>query len=182
MKKLIAAIVLLGFVAIVIGGAYVRRRNEVAIKDQAVAAQWRQVDTFLQRRLDLIPNLLDVVKTGPAQDETAARDIAKARLAMIAAQTPSTRIAANTDLDGALDRWIAIVGKERELKSNENFLLLQDQLAGTENRIAIEGRRYDELVRDYNDYISVFPNDIFARWAGFQPKTAYFAAPATPQK
>ena len=91
--------------------------------------------------------------------------------------TPADRIAANGQLDGALGRLLLIVENYAQLKSNENFLRLQDELAGTENRIAVERKRYIDAVQDFNTYIGLFPNNIFARWAGFQRNNAYFAAP-----
>ncbi len=103
-------------------------------------------------------------------------DIAKARSALLSAQTPSERIAANTQLEGSLGRLLAIVENYPQLKSNENFLRLQDELAGTENRIAVERRRYNLAVQDYNTYIALFPNNVFAGWTGFKPNNAYFAA------
>jgi LemA protein len=103
-------------------------------------------------------------------------DIAKARSALLSAQTPSERIAANAQLEGSLGRLLAIVENYPQLKSNENFLRLQDELAGTENRIAVERRRYNQTVQDYNTYIGLFPNNIYAGWAGFKPNNAYFSA------
>jgi LemA protein len=95
---------------------------------------------------------------------------------LLSAGTPSDKIAANQQLDGALGRLLAIVENYPQLKSNENFLRLQDELAGTENRIAVERKRYNETLQDYNTYIQHFPNNIFAGWAGFKPNEAYFAA------
>src|SRR5258705_10467079 len=92
------------------------------------------------------------------------------------ALTPADEIAANGQLDGALGRLFLIVENYPQLKSNENFLRLQDELAGTENRIAVERKRYIDAVQDFNTYIGLFPNNIFARWAGFQRNNAYFAA------
>src|SRR4029077_19554803 len=92
------------------------------------------------------------------------------------AETPSERIAANAQLEGTLGRLLAIVENYPQLKSNENFLRLQDELAGSENRISVDRRRYNEAVQDYNTYIGLFPNNIFASWAGFKPNSAYFTA------
>jgi LemA protein len=145
-------------------------------KSQAVEAQWHQVDVDLQRRADLIPNLVETVKGYAAQEQTVFGEIAKARSALLGAQTPAERIAANGQLEGALGRLLAISENYPQLKSNENFLRLQDELAGTENRIAVERRRYNQTVQDYNTYIGLFPNNIFASWAGFKPNNAYFSA------
>jgi LemA protein len=169
-------VLVLAVVALGIAGTYVAQRNEMVRKNQAVEAQWHQVDVDLQRRADLIPNLVETVKGYAAQEQTVFGDIAKARSALLSAQSPSERIAANAQLEGALGRLLVIVENYPQLKSNENFLRLQDELAGTENRIAVERRRYNETVQDYNTYIGLFPNNIFAGWAGFKPNNAYFSA------
>jgi LemA protein len=176
MKRAWTAVVLVGVAALAIGLMYVGRRNQMVIKNQAVEGQWHQVDVDLQRRADLIPNLVETVKGIAAQEQTVFGDIAKARSAMLNAQSPSERINANAQLEGALGRLLVIVENYPQLKSNENFLRLQDELAGTENRIAVERRRYNEAVQDYNTYIGLFPNNIFAGWAGFKPNNAYFSA------
>jgi LemA protein len=179
MKRLAAAVVLAGVVALAVGLMYVGRRNEMVAKSQAVAAAWSQVDVVLQRRADLIPNLVETVKGYAAQEQTVFGDIAKSRAALLSAQTPSERIAANGQLEGALGRLLAIAENYPQLKSNENFLRLQDELAGSENRIAVERRRYNESLQDYNTYIGQFPNSVFAQWAGFKPNNAYFVATQT---
>jgi len=176
MKRLTIVLVLLGLVALVVGGMYISARNQMVVKRQAVTAQWSQVDVVLQRRADLIPNLVETVKGIAAQEQTVFGDIAKARSQLLSAQTPADRIAANGQLDGALGRLLAIVENYPQLKSNENFLRLQDELAGTENRIAVERRRYNETLQDYNTYIALFPNNIFAGWGGFANNPAYFTA------
>ena len=175
MNRAWTAVVLVGVAALAIGLMYVGRRNQMVIKNQAVEAQWHQVDVDLQRRADLIPNLVETVKGYAAQEQTVFGDIAKARSALLSAQSPSERIAANAQVEGALGRLLVIVENYPQLKSNENFLRLQDELAGTENRIAVERRRYNEAVQDYNTYIGLFPNNIFAGWAGFKPNNAYFS-------
>jgi LemA protein len=176
MKTLLVVVVVLALLALIVGGSYVGRRNQMVVKSQAVEAQWHDVDVVLQRRADLIPNLVETVKGIAAQEQTVFGDIAKARSALLGAQTPADRIAANGALDGALGRLLAIVENYPQLKSNENFLRLQDELAGTENRISVERRRYNDTVQDYNTYIGLFPNNIFAAWAGFKPNKAYFTA------
>jgi LemA protein len=176
MNRAWTAVVLVGVAALAIGLMYVGRRNQMVVKSQTVEAQWHQVDVDLQRRADLIPNLVETVKGYAAQEQTVFGDIAKARSALLSAQSPSERIAANAQVEGALGRLLVIVENYPQLKSNENFLRLQDELAGTENRIAVERRRYNEAVQDYNTYIGLFPNNIFAGWAGFKPNNAYFSA------
>ena len=176
MKNVIVVLVVLLIVVLAVGGMYVGRRNEMVVKNETVKSAWAQVDVVLQRRADLIPNLVETVKGFAAQEQTVFHDIAAARSALMGAQTPADKIAANGQLDGALSRLLVIVENYPVLKSNENFLRLQDELAGTENRIAVERKRYNDTIQDYNTYIGLFPNNIFAGWAGFQRNNAYFAA------
>ncbi len=174
MKAGLVILVLLLVVALVLGSAYVGRRNQMAIKREAVNAAWAQVDVVLQRRADLIPNLVETVKGYAVQEQKVFGDIAAARAALIGARTPTDKIAANGALDSALSRLLVIVENYPQLKSNENFMRLQDELAGTENRIAVERRRYNEVVQDYNTYISLFPNSLVASLGGFTRNDAYF--------
>jgi LemA protein len=178
MRKLLVVLAVLVLIALMLAGSYVGRRNEMVRKNETINAAWSQVDVVLQRRADLIPNLVETVKGYAAQEQTVFGQVAAARAALLGAKTPADRIAANTQLDGALGRLLAIVENYPQLKSNENFMRLQDELAGTENRIAVERRRYNEALRDYNTYIGLFPNNVFARWAGFQRNDHYFEAPA----
>src|SRR5438309_11334259 len=106
-----------------------------------------QVDIVLQRRADLIPNLVETVKGYAQQEQTVFGDIAKARSTLLSAGTPQEKIAANQQLDGALGRLLLIVENYPQLKSNENFLRLQDELAGTENRIAVECKSYNDTLQ-----------------------------------
>src|SRR5579872_5847445 len=174
-KGLIVVIVLV-LIAFVAFGQYVGVRNTLVTKNEAVKAAWSQVDIVLQRRADLIPNLVETVKGFAKQEQTVFGDIAKARSALLSAGNPQDKIAANNQLDGALGRLLLVVENYPELKSNENFLRLQDELAGTENRIAVERKRYNDTLRDYNTYLQKFPNNIYANWAGFKVNPAYFAA------
>src|ERR1700689_4618532 len=178
-KGLIAAIVVIAIILLVVlftFGQYVSVRNTLVTKNEAVKASWSQVDIVLQRRADLIPNLVETVRGYAQQEQTVFGDIAKARSALLSAGTPQDKIAANGQLDGALGRLLLIVENYPQLKSNENFMQLQDELAGTENRIAVERKRYNDALQDYDTYIQKFPNNIFANYAGFKPNEAYFAA------
>jgi len=174
MKALIVFVAILLILAFVLGSAFVSRRNQMAIKREAVNAAWAQVDVVLQRRADLIPNLVETVKGYAVQEQTVFGDIAAARAALVGAKTPADKIAANGQLDSALSRLLVIVENYPQLKSNENFMRLQDELAGTENRIAVERRRYNDAVQDYNTYISLFPNSLVASIGGFTRNDAYF--------
>src|SRR5216684_5626272 len=176
MSKALIVFVVLVLIALFFFGQYVGVRNTLVTKNEAVKAAWSQVDIVLQRRADLIPNLVATVKGYAQQEQTVFGDIAKARSALLSAGNPSDKIAANQQLDGAIGRLLAIVENYPQLKSNENFLRLQDELAGTENRIPVERKRYNDALQDYNTYIGLFPNSFWASMAGFKRNDAYFAA------
>jgi len=174
MKNALIVLVVLLVVALLLGSSFVSCRNQMVVKREAVNAAWSQVDVVLQRRADLIPNLVETVKGFAAQEQTVFGDIAKARSALLGAHSPAEKIAANGQLDSALGRLLVVVENYPQLKSNENFLRLQDELAGTENRIAVERRRYNEVVQDYNTFIALFPNSLVAGMSGFPRNDAYF--------
>ena len=174
MKAGLVILALVLIIALAFGSLYIGRRNQMAIKKEAVNAAWAQVDVVLQRRSDLIPNLVETVKGYATQEQKVFGDIAAARAALGGARTPADKIAANGALDSALSRLLVVVENYPQLKSNENFQRLQDELAGTENRIAVERRRYNEVVQDYNTFIAVFPNSLVASMAGFARNDAYF--------
>src|SRR5947209_7971734 len=176
MSKGLIVIVVLVLIALFVFGQYVGVRNTLVQKNEAVKAAWSQVDVVLQRRADLIPNLVETVKGYARQEQVVFGQIAAARSALLSARTPADKLAANSQLDGALGRLLAVVENYPQLRSNENFLRLQDELAGTENRIAVERKRYNDTLQDYNTYVQQFPHNLFARWAGFNPNPAYFAA------
>lgn len=178
MKKLLIVLGVLVVLALVFFNMYVSARNQMVTKNEAVNAAWSEVDVNLERRADLIPNLVQTVKGYAAQEQTVFGDIANARAALLSAHDPAGKIAANNQLDGALGRLLAIVENYPQLKSNENFLRLQDELAGTENRIAVARRNYNQALQDYNTYIGLFPNYIFASRAGFHRNDHYFQASA----
>ena len=171
---IIVAVLVLGVV--IVASMYISRRNQMVAMNEAVKQAWSQVDVVIQRRADLIPNLVETVKGYATHEQTVFDDIAKARAALGGARTPSERIAANDQLSGALSRLLVIVENYPNLKANENFLRLQDELAGTENRIAVERRRYNQAVQAYNTYIQIFPNNLVASIMGFQRNDAYFRA------
>src|ERR1700732_2440243 len=176
MSKVLIIVIVLALIAAIAFGQYVGVRNTLVSKNETVKAAWSQVDIVLQRRADLIPNLVETVKGYAQQEQTVLGDIAKARSALLSAGTPQQKISANQQLDGDLGRLLLIVENYPQLKSNENFLRLQDELAGTENRIAVERKRYNDTLQDYNTFIRLFPNSLFAVWAGFQRNNAYFTA------
>src|SRR5256712_3517638 len=176
MSKALIVFVVLVLIALFLFGQYISVRNTLVSKNEAVKAAWSQVDIVLQRRADLIPNLVETVKGYAQQEQTVFGDIAKARSALLSAGTPREKIAANQQLDGALGRLLLIVENYPQLKSNENFLRLQDELAGTENRIAVERKRYNDALQDYNTYLLQFPNNLYAGVAGYKQNPAYFQA------
>jgi len=176
MGKALIVVIVLVVIVLIAFGQYVGVRNTLVAKNEAVKSSWSQVDIVLQRRADLIPNLVETVKGYAKQEQTVFGDIAKARSSLLSAGTPQEKIAANQQLDSALGRLLVIVENYPQLKSNENFMRLQDELAGTENRIAVERKRYNDTLQDYNTYVQQFPHNIFANWAGFKPNSAYFAA------
>src|ERR1700758_672639 len=176
MGKGLIVIIIVVLIVLVVGGQYIGVKNTLVSKNEAVKGAWSQVDIVLQRRADLIPNLVETVKGYAKQEQTVFEDIAKARSALLSARNPSDKIAANNQLDGALGRLLALSENYPQLKSNENFLRLQDELAGTENRIAVERKRYNDTLQDYNTYVQQFPASVFAGWAGFKANPAYFTA------
>ena len=174
MKIGLAVIGVLILIALLIFGWAMGARNSLVTEREAVNGAWSQVDVALQRRADLIPNLVETVKGFAKQEQTVIKEVTDARAALGGARTPQEKIQANTQLDGALSRLLVVVENYPQLRSNENFLRLQDELAGTENRIAVERRKYNEKVQRYNTDIELFPTNIAASIFGFQRNDAYF--------
>jgi LemA protein len=174
MKVLLVVLGILLLVGLMFGGKFVSVRNDLAVQNEAIAGAWSQVDVALQRRADLIPNLVSTVKGFATHEQQVIDSVTAARAALGGARTPQEKIAANTQLDGAISRLLVISENYPNLKSNENFMRLQDELAGTENRIAVERRKYNEVVQRYNTQIALFPNNLIASMSGFQRNDAYF--------
>lgn len=176
----VAIIVVIG---LLVFGSYISARNQMVAKNEQIKQTWSQVEVVMQRRADLIPNLVATVKGFAAHETEVFSDIANARAALLSARgNPKSEIAANGQLDGALGRLLAISENYPQLRSNQNFLQLQDELAGTENRIAVERRRYNESLQDYNTFIGLFPNNIWAGIAGYKRNDDYFAASPAAQQ
>jgi len=150
--------------------------NKFVAMDEAVKSSWAQVENQLQRRYDLIPNLVETVKGYAKQEKDVLVEVTNARARVGGAGKVPDKIAANNELSGALSRLLVVVEKYPDLKSNQNFLRLQDELAGTENRIAVERRRYNDAVQSYNVAVRSFPGSVIAGIFGFQ-QAAFFAAP-----
>src|SRR6201982_2489993 len=176
MSKIAIFLIVVVVLILICFGMYVSTKNTLVAKNEAVKSAWSQVDVVLQRRADLIPNLVETVKGITKQEQTVFGEIAQARSQLLSANGPADKIAANQRLDGALGRLLALYENYPQLKSNENFLRLQDELAGTENRISVERKRYNDTLQDYNTYVQQFPHNVFASWAGFKPNNAYFTA------
>ncbi len=166
--------------------------NKLVTLDEQVKTQWAQVQNQLQRRMDLIPNLVETVKGYAAHERETLEAVVQARANATRPQVNADELLNNpqamqqylqaqNSLSQALGRLLLVVERYPELKANENFIRLQDELAGTENRIAVERRRYNEAVRAYNQYIRRFPTVIIANMLGFRPKP-YFEAPAQAQQ
>src|ERR1700677_3170919 len=172
----------LGFVGLlVLGGlmagcSYVSAKNQMVAKDQTVKSMWSEVDVQLERRADLIPNLVETVKGFTKEESTVYGDIANARAGMLNAQGPQAKIAANGQLDSAIGRLLLLTENYPQLRSSDQFMRLQDELAGTENRIGVARKRYNDAIQDYNTFILQFPNNIWAGMAGFKENDAYFKA------
>src|ERR1035437_8532459 len=165
-------------VVLMVFGSYVGAKNTLVVKDETVKAKWSDVDVQLERRADLIPNLVETVKGFTKEESTVFGDIANARAGMLNAQGPSAKIEANGRLDGALGRLLLLTENYPQLRSSEQFMRLQDELSGTENRISVARRTYNESLRDYNTYVRQFPNNIWAGMAGFSVNNAFFEASA----
>ena len=178
-KGLLAGLGVVGVIVVgllLVGGSYVSAKNQMVAKDQAVKSQWSEVDNQLQRRADLIPNLVETVKGFTKEENSVYAEIANARAGMLNAQTPQAKIAANGQLDGALGRLLLLTENYPVLRSSDQFMRLQDELAGTENRISVARRNYNRAIQDYNTFIQQFPNSIWAGMAGFHTNDAYFKA------
>jgi LemA protein len=156
--------------------SYVSAKNQMVANDQAVKAAWSEVDVQLERRADLIPNLVETVKGFTKEESTVFGDIANARAGMLNAQGPQAKIEANGKLDSALGRLLLLTENYPQLRSSDQFMRLQDELSGTENRISVARKRYNDSLQNYNTFVLQFPNSIWAGIAGFKQNNAFFTA------
>ncbi len=175
-KKIIIKIVIVLSIILIIYSGIKGVYNSFVTLDEGVKASWAQVENQLQRRYDLIPNLVETVKGFAAQEKEVFIGVTEARSKVAGANSVPDKIAANNQLTGALSRLLVTVERYPDIKSNQNFLSLQDELAGTENRIAVERRRYNEAVKTYNIKIRTFPANIMAGMFGFT-KATFFDVP-----
>ena len=172
-----AGLVVIGVIVLAVlifGGQLMSGRNTLVTEKNDIDARWAQVDNDMKRRADLIPNLVETVKGFAKQEQTVIGEVTNARAALLGAHSRQDEINANTQLGGALGRLLVLQENYPQLKSNENFLRLQDELAGTENRIAVSRRDYNEAIRRYNTDVELFPRNIAASLFGFKRDDAYF--------
>ena len=169
--------VVLLIIVIVVGSA-VGSRNRFVALDEGVTAQWANVETVLQRRFDLIPNLVNTVKGYAAHESDLLTEVTRLRSQWAAASTSAEKVDIANQMQGALGRLMVVSENYPDLKANQNFIALQDELAGSENRISVERRRYNEAVRSYNTAIRKFPGSFWAGLFGFERRTPFEASPA----
>jgi LemA protein len=168
----VAAIVLVVVLSVVSWGISVN--NRLVVLQENVRTGWSQVETVLQRRYDLIPNLVNTVKGYAKHEKDVLEDVTRLRSQWGAAKTPDDQVKAANQLEGSLSRLLLVAERYPDLKANQNFRDLQFELAGTENRISVERQRYNEVVREYNTNIRQFPASLIAGLCGFRGEFAYF--------
>lgn len=173
MKKFL---IVLGIIAVLIIVVLISSYNAIVTKHETITAKWAQVENQLQRRNDLIPNLVNTVKGYAAHEKTVFENITNARSQWAKAGTVDEKVKAAGAIDNALARLLLVVENYPNLKADQTFLRLMDELSGTENRIAVERMRYNEAVRDYNITVRMFPGNVVANFFGYKPATEYFKA------
>ena len=183
-KGLKTLLIIVGIIVliIVIPYSYIKGTyNSLVTMDESVKGAWAQVENQLQRRYDLIPNYVETVKGYAAHEKEVFVKVTEARSKVAGAGNIDEKIQANNQLSSALSRLLVVVERYPELKANTNFIRLQDELAGTENRIAVERRRFNETVKVYNIKIRTFPTNIIAGMFGFE-KAKFFKVPKERQE
>lgn len=176
-KKVLLTVGIIFVVLVLFPALYLKSTyNELVRMDEAIKGAWAQVENQLQRRYDLIPNLVETVKGYAKHEKEVFLKVTEARSKVASARSIPEKINANNMLSQALGRLLLVVERYPELKANTNFIRLQDELAGTENRIAVERRRYNEAVRAYNTKIRSFPKNLIAGLFGFE-RAEFFKVP-----
>ena len=175
-KGCLVAVIVVVLLAVIAVAVYISNYNKIVRFHEAVEASWRQVDTVLQRRYDLIPNLVNTVKGYASHEKEIFTEITKLRSQWGAAKTSGEKMAAARGMEGAISRLLLVAENYPNLKASENFLNLQSQLEGTENRIAVQRMRYNDAVRTFNTYIRTFLGEFFARKRGLTEPATYFEA------
>jgi LemA protein len=171
--KVLIGIVL---VVVIVTAFFASIYNQMVKYDEAINSAWAQVENVLQRRGDLIPNLVNTVKGYAKHEKDIFENIAAARAAMAGAKNLNDKVKAAGEMDSAISRLLVVVENYPQLKANEHFTALMDELAGTENRIAVERKRYNDIVQIYNTAVRTFPTNIVAKKLGFTVKEVYFKA------
>lgn len=172
-KKLLVAVLVL-LVLLFVWGLSIN--NRLVALQEGIGASWAQVETVLQRRYDLIPNLVNTVKGYAAHEKTLLESVTQLRSQWGAAKTTEAKAKTAGELEGAVGRLLLVAEQYPDLKANQNFRDLQFELAGSENRISVERQRYNEAIRSYNTAVRQFPGSLVAAFRGFQPSNAYFEA------
>lgn len=175
MKKGLIILVAVIALFVILGGSLIGSYNNLVTANENVQGKWSQVENQMQRRLDLIPNLVETVKGYATHEEGIFTDIAEARSKLAGAKSIDDKVAADSELTGALSRLLVVVENYPDLKANQNFIALQDELAGTENRLAIARKDYNETVQDYNAAIKRFPTNLMAGMFNFETYAYYQA-------
>jgi LemA protein len=178
MKGALIVLAVIVVIVLILGGSLMGDRNDLVTERESINSAYAQVDNQMQRRADLIPNLVSTVKGMAAHEQSVIDSVTKARAQMAGAQTPQEKFAANGQLDSALSRLLVVVENYPDIKANTSFQDLQTQLEGTENRISIARRDYNNAIQKYDTDLAVFPKNIAASMFGFQRNDAYFKADA----
>jgi len=176
MKQMWTVLGVIVLLVVILGGTIIGKYNSIVTLNESIKGAWAEVENQLERRNDLIPNLVSTVKGYAKHEKAIFEDVANARAKLGGAVTVSEKIQASQTLDSALSRLLAIVENYPNLKANENFIRLHDELAGTENRLAVARQRYNNVVLAYNVVIQRFPGNIVAGMFGFQKKDVYYQA------
>jgi len=173
MKRGLIAIIVVALALLMVGGCLTGNYNKLVNSREAVSQAWAQVDNMLQRRASLIGNLVETVKGTATQEQVVFGQIADARARMAGARTPEQGIEAGRAMDTAIGRLLVVVENYPQLKSNDAFVQLMDELAGTENRLAVERQRYNQQVQSYNILVKRFPGNLYAGIFGFKEQPYY---------
>ena len=174
MKKNYSGLII-GAIVVVLGIWLITTYNGLVKKDEKVSLQWNEVQNAYQRRLDLIPNLVNTVKGFTSHEDNVIKAVTDARAKMGSAQTPVEKDAANTELNSALSRLMMVVENYPDLKSSQHYSELMSQLEGTENRITVARKNYNKSVQEYNLGVKTFPGNVFANMYGFTEKPLFTA-------
>ncbi len=176
MKGILVGVGIVVFIALLVIMGFAGVYNSIVSKQETITAKWAQVENQLQRRNDLIPNLVNVVKGYAGYEKTVLEDITNARSQWAKASSVNEKVEAAGAVDKALGRLLLITENYPNLKADQSFLKLMDELSGTENRVSVERMRYNDAVQDYNVTVRMFPGNIIAGMFGYKPATAYFKA------